>query len=142
MLFPVCLTCTSHSQPCSGCSDSFGITCTLDYIPAMFRAKQPLHHHTVYMQPNESNLSDCLSYYAQQRAQSNTVGALLVVPATCTVAQHPELAQFERVHQFRQHASNVRTDSVTSKHTTLCKSNDLSPRRGYAEQTRTRQQCL
>ena len=77
-----------------------GITCTMDSGSVLFQ-QTCLHNHTVYMQPPQSSLSAQLAHLIRQRAQSDTVGALLVVPKTVTIDTHPHLAQFEGpVHIF------------------------------------------
>jgi hypothetical protein len=97
--------------------DSFGVHCTMDSTapvlgPALHFPGNTVSHSSflatdlnnqvVYMQPGKTELSRHLQHYSEQKCKYPHIGAVLVVPATCSLATYPELELFTKVHTIRK----------------------------------------
>jgi predicted aspartyl protease len=56
----------------------------------------------VYMQPQPGDVKLHLAHYEKQKVLHPEIGAVLVLPATCTEHEHVPLAAFQLVHEYRR----------------------------------------
>jgi hypothetical protein len=67
------------------------------------------------MQPVPTDVKKHLQHYEQQKQLHPEIGAILVLPATCTQDEHPQLAAFQLVHKYMTR-QKVFQEYVTGKH--------------------------
>jgi hypothetical protein len=69
------------------------------------------------MQPQMADVKQHLAHYEKQKVLHPEIGAILVLPASCTELEHVPLAAFQLVHEY-QHFDHAFQNFLTGKRTT------------------------